>query len=909
MLSTAKTFKTNCFIKIMLFVSIFSLITTEEMIYKDKKILLRKIEQSEEKEINENDIVEINKSNNGEYLKSNIIYALLLQKGKTYYGVYQEIELLNDIGNLCIFNNTVDDLNNITVQKESCKKYTKGNYEINITNTDIILEENQNFYTFIYFDDNSTENDIKLFYKHIIIKDDNSELKETITYNKDITYYPLLSSSTDNNYDLLFIQIIKSGNFTYTPISIKYTNEGSDTETKKLITFDFFDSKDEKIFGKIFKINFNKTQIYISITENDNILLLNELANSTLNTTFSFDYIDNVEITGVIDSNNSNKYNLFFDPFEKNGIADYYILPFKTSEYSLQDIENPLYIINNLEKITDKKILTEIKSESSNFDDETKKQFNMEFSDLENNVYYMTILAIKKNPVSYKLYTPIQTEKIEIINENYTFENFNEKTVCYNYTLTKNKKLIINFKKNENGLLIIQSQNFSTIIYNNEELSNDNSLKKLVNDEFSYAFNSSKADDEFEMSYIPNEEKNSQKICLEFIPFKGKNDIKNSKIEYKIYNTYVTIPYFFNNNDKKNYELFKISYNNNSIPKIAINYNNKDYSKYLKSIENSFYYFGFYNPNNVSESNNNNLIEVSLTKKNSNEAIFTLEREEINDWTLVENTNNITINNTPQFYFIDLNKKLNSFSSLLFYSNLLSNSGFNLYKGNYFESENELQKIDKNLYSINKNDNLTLLTIILHSNTESNGFIDIQSSEEIFYTKNCDRLVEYNKELILNNTDGNYYIICHYDSNTNKRIKFKYEREISEKNTLDIYYTNKITKKNNITEIINDFFNKNINNKKKTIFVGNIEIFGYKYEIKDEKSIKLVLKSEEYLGPDEEYSEEESNLALIIALVFIGINVLIIIFFFICKSHNKGTQSDDIEKNIGSVNNPLVNVD
>ena len=790
----------------------------------------------------------IDKSQKVIKLEKNKIYSLLLPNniniGKIY-GVYQEILSNNEIKNICIYNEmSKDDIFSFPPYA-SCNNIIKGSKEFNITNYGIYSNnEENNFYTYISF---YGEEDVYLYYKHMIISNDILEHKNISKFEEsyDIIYYPVKEEINEN--DFLFLQLIKSSKNELASVYIQ--SQGNNI----LNTIDLFYYNTINIFnsynnsGELFKIPDN-TNIVFKFYETKESLFYYEIGSS-----LTYNYIHDESLKVELFENSKTKYRLIFKPFENEGEANYEIYLFNSTSKYLDILSNQYYIYNlNFEEYIFKLEYGKIISINSDFSEEVKSQFTIDFEYLANDNYNILIVGHKDNPTTKKFYTPIQMSfskiKLSAIKNAYCFKpNLdNENIIKIN--------LIKNISPEEDGYLIIQWMNYDNkneeelIIYKGDEQDNV-IIYSSSNKENSYLLDTTQVDDDFNIIYIVKDNSNNMNnlICLQYISSIGKTEYNYSEIEYK-YFTSLTLPYFFQS--KTSLEIFKFIYNEDNINDLELivdYYNNngiqilkETYDKSnLKKFDNN-YYFGFLNSfinNNISIKINLNILD-NITELES----FRIQWIEVNQFPTKENF--IIINKNPNFYFIDLNEFKEKNMILLVLTNLYNKNEFNFYNGNFFK--NDSLRIIRPLYSFDLKEINTskknILTFITFSkqNNPIYGYINISLINEKFYiNENCNRFELYNKIIKLNKT-VEVNNICYYSNKNNEKGKLFYDIESLNEKYISLYYLNDFIKDDMSIENILNNLNKNIITKdNNNIFYGEIEIFKYKYNSNNNANLKL----------------------------------------------------------------------
>ena len=473
--------------------------------------------------------------------------------------------------------------------------------------------------------------------------------------------------------------------------------------------------------------------------------------------------------------------------------------------------------------------------------------------------------------------------------------------------LKKGKKYILNIIKkdnNENGFLIIQWINNST--NNNQELKiykgkeqESNILYNSSFNENSYLLNTSFVQKNFDITYIVNDNSNIfNKLCLQYIPFPQKDDYDNQEIEYK-YFTALNLPYFINDDEAKlSNDILIFKYNINIITNLEISIYklingvyilDKNYSENdLKDIGDDSLYLGI-NPSHKKSYIN---VKINLAKENkfSNEEAFFIIKQKLNNISLEYQTK--LVNSKPQFNLINLTEILKADDKLIFYTNLLS-KGMTIYKNNYFLSDNNNNKIENILFSLNSQD---IITLILYTNLENKGFIDfyiINDTSSLQIEEDCDIEIIFNKTFSF--IKDNHYIICYNKyKNDNNKYYLTYKSKNSTGSIINIYYSDAVLIKNSIKDILDDLSINKLKSNEKKLIKGNFEVSILKYEYikRNEEDINLnnitfIISKYDDPKDKETFGDTNNNHGgLISAFLFLAAILFLIVYFWF-KNRNK----------------------
>ena len=774
-------------------------------------------------------------------------YALLLPKNSNsgqIYGVYQQLSSLNQINNLCIYY----ELNNNDIlaypPDQSCNNIISQSKEFNITNYGIYSNSNyKNFYTYIYYEG---EEDVYLNYKHMIISNNKLEHKNINIFDQSYNIIYYIINDKQNQDNLLFLQFIKENKNEYTSVYIE--NQGNNILNTNLYFYNninIFNSYNN--IGKLFSLENNLNNIVFKFYELKKSLFYYEFGSS-----MNYNYNEDESLKVELMKGSKTKYLLKFKPFEKEGIANYEVFIFnENSEYTFDILSNP-YIIYNLyfNNYIKKETFENIVSIDDDFSEDTKSKL---FIDLENtNIEKFNILlvGIKNIPKTKKFYTPIQISLLKIV--------FSElkNTYCFNPDINSDNKiklkLLNDIYDKEEGNLIIQwinndeDNNSKMIIYKGTEEENI-IIYESTNKDYFYILNTTLVNEFFEILLIVNDSNINNKICFQYISSSGINEYDESEIEYK-YFTSLNLPYFINS--KTNLEIFKFNFNKDIINdfNITVNYYNNTklvltktyYEGHIKKIGDNFY-FGIYYFVKCSNISLNIYLKINNLNIDSELESFKIEWIKTNNF-LPNNTYNITIKTIPDFYFVDLNVYKEENKALLIFTNLINRKGFNYFKGNYFNNDSE--EITKPLYpyildEINNNNFILFITFTTAYNND-NGIIDVSVlNGKLIINEDCDRYTMYNKIININKTEE-VYNICYYSYDNDIRGKLFYSIEPEKENSLVLYYLNNFNYDNNPIENMINNLNQNIIEKdKNNELFGELEIFKYKYDSKDDIKLKL----------------------------------------------------------------------
>ena len=881
-------------------------------------------------------------------LQSNTLYALQLPKNSNngeIYGVYQEIFSGNQISNICIFHSIIKNEFFSIPPDASCYNSQKNSFNLNVTSHGIKdkLTDNQYFYTFIYYNSQSNNKNINLFYKHMIISENALESKTFLTpssYN--IIYYPINKKTDDT---LLFTEIIpKEIQTNVYPISIENKNTTLFTFFK---TIEILNYSDKSSCAKL--ININGKTPYIKIWDiTIESLFLYESGNK-----LTYNYINDKRVfSEIIEADPRDYYLLNFKPFETDGYAKYDIYIFNgSSGYTLNDLNNTYYIYKNfLDENSSNKInyynktsYNSLKSTDGDFDDNIKEQFILNLTGPKNTVFDILVISQKENPSSYKIYNAYEIildgiRRRKKINLNTTLEQ----TYCFNQEILTDEKFVLTITKIsdddslKDGSLIIQliNKNKSMIEQNFNVYSLREGSEKIYTSSnlntFSYTLNTEKVGDIFDITYDTDYEAEI-KMCLEFIPSPGKQEF-NEIIEYK-YMTSVNLTYYVDTSIYNNIlEIFRFNYDQSKIKNMTIYTDFYDSNKkillsekfeenYLKIIEDNKKYLGIYSTINKKIICITVCIEVKSNYDiNDNLDSFYIERMQT-----IDNTNNlqkieITIEENPKFYIYDLNSILTSQQTLLFFTDLINYKGFNIYRNNYFSKNYEQISLPLYPFTLSNETNTTtengdvnILTLVTYKKQGSKeGFIDFTKRDEKFVVgENCDKEEFFESELELIYDQISF--LCYHENPSNEKYNVSYTVEGPENNIIYTFFTNKVLFQSSLSDIILEINNNRLKqytteNKEFNIINENskLDIFKYFYfwRLDNTSNNKIIFKkwkydeNQEASKTEEEYEEEEEGTdhgALIYAIMFLS-TFIVVIGIFSFKNVNEKDKSNLSEK-------------
>ena len=639
------------------------------------------------------------------------------------------------------------------------------------------------------------------------------------------------------------------------------------------------------------------------------------------------------------------EYNLDFKPLEESGKAEYYVYLFN-STYNYTDLTNYYYLYTQIFENSTPYIKYEIESTNGDFSESDKKQFVVKIEEEENYDYYVAIIARQTGSYrAFKFYPAIKLLKKDIEEENKEInldKEIYEKTLTIESSLNKNKKLnllINNKEKYINGKLLIQWQNDSptknshlTIYKGIEEnifsIANINS-----NERFFYCLNISEVEENFKISYtLDDEEEKKVKIHLFYIPIEGRKAYADTEVNFNYISTTI-LPYFINPEEKSGaLEIFKLKYNEDKIKAINIKADFIDEN----GVINGSNYYDIYDIKKLDNENYKFIqiksegkfttisLEIELVLKqdleiNDKLEVFTIKRIEsysFDNFSLNKfNEFQIPIkaNDEYKFYFFDFSLNLNKEkSALISYTSLLKKTNSKLYNGNFFDLNLIPDTVENaiNIYDLKEN---CFITFVAYNKEKAEeGFINLSLREinkyEIISDKN--RNIIYNQELSFDKTGqgSHYYIINNNNKNEGKKT-LTLNPSLKDNSLFNIkfYYLNDISESNELHLIEENLDKKVLQIGKNEINPGEIEIFGYSYNIDEKVDKEVVVSIFTSQEKGNKGDTQTTHKTLYIILCTLGIILILGIIIFIILKFKKKT-SKQIEGIDSETTEPIVDL-